>query len=142
VAARPLARGGAKIDTMNRKKPQDYVVGEPAVFPPVVGGPEFEAECQELEEFKVTADEPFMYDVLRLRKMRKEGEGSDQKHYGDRYPEILRIRAAIQSDVFEWIKPMAQAPVFENLLFSDAIGEETACNFNLHTGKERSSREL
>lgn len=97
-----------RIDTMKRRRPQNYVIGEPAVFSPVVAGPEFEAECQELQKFKLSEDEPFMYQVLRLRKRRREIDERDQELYGDGYQERLRIRDAIGSDVFEWIKPMAE----------------------------------
>src|ERR1022692_650506 len=93
---------------MKRRKPQNYVVGEPAVFSSVVAGPEFDAECRELEKFKLTAEEPFMYEVLRARKISKELDERDKSRYGDGYEERLRIRAAIRSAVCEWIKPMAE----------------------------------
>ncbi len=93
---------------MKRRKPKDYVVGEPAVFFSIEAGPEFAAECEELERFKLTENEPFNYDVLRRRKYRRELDDREKARYGDAYEEWLRIRAAFKSDVWAWIKPMAE----------------------------------
>ena len=43
----------------------------PAVFTGVMASPEAEAEFEELEQYKLTPDEPFNYWILRLRKARK-----------------------------------------------------------------------
>lgn len=100
--------GSDRINTMKPRKPQEYVVGEPAIFTSVVAGPEFAAESEELKKFKLTEDEPFRYEVLRARKRWKELDERDKARYGDGYEERLRIRAAIESDVLEQIKPMAE----------------------------------
>jgi len=57
-----------------RKTPTGNVCGEPAVFYPIVAGPEAQAEFDELEKYKLTPDEPFNYQILRLRKSRKEAQ--------------------------------------------------------------------
>lgn len=60
---------------MAKRKPRsDYVCGEPAVFHPIVASPEAQAEFDELEKYKLTPDEPFDYQILRLRKSQKEAE--------------------------------------------------------------------
>jgi hypothetical protein len=49
-----------------------YASPEPAIFEPVVAGPEAEAEFQELDHYTKTPDEDVSYQFLKLRKKRAE----------------------------------------------------------------------